>query len=233
MAAHPVSGGPKAALVSPIANRRSLREEVTDSLRAAVVAGQMRPGVVFSVPALAEQLNVSATPVREAMLDLMKEGLVAAVRNKGFRVTELTEKELDDITKLRALLEIPTVRELSLAGKDAELEALRPVAAEIVEAAAAGDVLRYVNVDRSFHLRLLALAGNPRLVAIVDELRARSRLYGLDRLARAGALLAFAGEHAELLDAMRARDPDRAEAVMRNHISHVRGIWAAEESRPD
>jgi DNA-binding GntR family transcriptional regulator len=214
----------------PLADRQSMREEIADSLRAALVAGQMRPGVVYSVPTLAAQFKVSATPVREAMLDLAKEGLVEPVRNKGFRVTELTDKELDDITQLRVLIEVPTVRQLALTASDGQLEALRPAAQEIVDAAAKGDLIRYVEADRIFHLRLLALADNPRLVEVVRELRAQTRLYGLDQLVRKQRLTASGVEHVELLEALKTHDPDLTEAVMRRHIGHVRGIWA---SKPD
>src|SRR4051794_17309245 len=86
-----------------------LRDKVTHALRAAMISGEMRPGRVYSAPALAADLGVSATPVREAMLDLAGEGLVEAVRNRGFRVTELTDRDLDEYTEVRALIEVPTV----------------------------------------------------------------------------------------------------------------------------
>jgi DNA-binding GntR family transcriptional regulator len=213
--------------VPQLSDRQSLRELIADALRASLVAGQMRPGVVFSVPALAERFGVSATPVREAMLDLAKEGLIEPVRNKGFRVTELSDKDLDDITQLRALIEVPTVTQLALVARRDALEELRPLAQAIVDCAAAGDLIGYVEADRRFHLGLLSLAGNPRLVDIVRALRAQARLYGLDQLVREGRLTASAEEHHELLDALLARDAQRTEAVMRRHIGHVRGIWAA------
>ena len=213
--------------VAPLSDRQSLREQVANVLRAAVVAGQMRPGVVYSVPALAERFGVSATPVREAMLDLAKEGLVDPVRNKGFRVTEISDEDLDDITQLRALIEVPTVVQLATRITDEEIEALRPLAQAIVDGAAEGDLIRYLDEDRRFHLRLLALANNPRLVEIVRMLRAQTRLYGLDLLVEQDVLTASAAEHHEILDALAAHDAERVEALMRRHIRHVRGIWAA------
>jgi DNA-binding GntR family transcriptional regulator len=216
-----------ALTVAPLADRRSLREEVANVLRAAIVAGQMRPGVVYSVPTLAERFGVSVTPVREAMLDLAKEGLVYGVRNKGFRVTELSDDDLDHITQLRALIEVPTVVELASTITGDDIEALRPLAQAIVDSAADGDVIGYLDADRRFHLRLLGLAGNPRLVDMIRVLRAQTRLYGLDQLVAQDRLVASAAEHFELLEALEARDAARVEAVMRRHIRHVRGIWAA------
>ena len=207
--------------------RRSLRDEITGLLRAAVMAGELEPGVTYSAPSLAEQFGVSATPVREAMLDLSKEGLVEIVRNKGFRVTRLSAKELDDVTELRALVEIPMIRRLAEEGIGAaDLARLRPMATEIEEAARRRDFVAHVAIDLEFHLALLELAGNPRVVELVRSLRMHSRLYGLRDESHRDALFASWHEHAELLDRIEARDGEGAEAVMRSHIGHVRGIWS-------
>jgi DNA-binding GntR family transcriptional regulator len=207
--------------------RRSLREEITRTLRAAVISGELRPGVVYSAPNLAGQFGVSATPVREAMLDLANEGLVEIVRNKGFRVTELSEKDLDELSELRALIEVPTVRRIASAGvPESALDELRGLAAEIEAAAARGDLIAHVTADMEFHLTLLSLAGNRHLVETVRSLRARSRIYGLRSLADRGALVPSAHEHAELLDLLAAGSVDAAEELMRAHTGHVRGIWA-------
>jgi DNA-binding GntR family transcriptional regulator len=207
--------------------RRNLRQEIIQTLRAAVISGELRPGVVYSAPTLAAQFGVSATPVREAMLDLAGEGLIDTVRNKGFRVTELSEKDLDELSELRALIEVPTVRRVVESGVAPEtVEELRQLAAEIEAAAARGDLIAHVAADMEFHLRLLALAGNRHLVDTVRSLRARSRIYGLRALAERGALVPSAHEHAELLDLIAAGDADGAERLMDHHLRHVRGIWA-------
>jgi DNA-binding GntR family transcriptional regulator len=206
--------------------KRSHRERVADALRAALVAGELRPGEVHSAPALAARFGVSATPVREAMLDLAKEGLVDTVPNKGFRVTAVSERQLDEYTHIRALIEIPTTAGLATTADPTALEALRPTAEEIVTAAAAGDLVAYVEADTRFHLSLLALAGNTHLVEVVGDLRKRARLYGLTALAEAGRLQASAEEHLELLDALLARDEERVREVMTRHLGHVRGLWA-------
>lgn len=210
--------------------KRSHRERVADALRAALVAGELRPGEVHSAPALAARFGVSATPVREALLDLAKEGLVDTVPNKGFRVTAVSEAQLDEYVHIRALIEIPTTAGLATTADPAALEALRPTAEEIVTAAAAGDLVAYVEADTRFHLDLLALAGNAHLVEVVRDLRKRARLYGLTTLARAGRLRASAEEHLELLDALLARDTAAVTAVMTRHLGHVRGQWARPEA---
>lgn len=221
------AGGSGLAALPLLRAKRSLREEITALLRGAVVSGDLRPGTVYSAPSLAEQFGVSATPVREAMLDLVKEGLVEVVPNKGFRVIRLSGAELDQLTEIRELIEIPTVRRLAAKGvDDAALEALRPLAAAIEDAARRRDFIAHVSLDLDFHLGLLSLAGNPRLVDIVRSLRQGSRLYGLRDIEDGSAAFAAFHEHQEILDLLAARDADAAERLMRRHIGHVRGEWA-------
>lgn len=215
-----------------VAARRNLRDEITQTLRAAVISGGLRPGVVYSAPSLAAQFGVSATPVREAMLDLAKEGLIDVVRNKGFRVTGLSEKDLDDLCQLRALIEVPTVHQVAETEADpAVIERLRGLAAGIEDAAHRHDLITHVTLDMEFHLELLSLAGNAHLVETVRSLRARSRLYGLRSLAERDELVPSSREHAELLDLIVAGDAAGAERLMDRHIRHVRGIWAEERGR--
>ncbi|MEU6411164.1 GntR family transcriptional regulator [Microbispora sp. NPDC046933] len=208
--------------------RQNLREQVAQALRDALVAGEMRPGVVYSAPALAARFGVSATPVREAMLDLAKEGLFEALRNKGFRVAEVSERDLDEIIEIRRLIEVPTVARIAGESPGAEAEALRPIAEEIVSAAGRGDLFAYVAADQRFHLALLALSDNARLVETVRDLRARARLYGLRGLPDARMLAASAREHLDLLDALVRGDAAAAESLMNHHLRHVRAIWSAD-----
>ncbi|RKE22787.1 GntR family transcriptional regulator [Streptomyces sp. TLI_171] len=212
-----------------ISVQERLRDQVAHALRAALISGELRPGVVYSAPALAADFGVSATPVREAMLDLAREGLVEAVRNKGFRVTELSERDLDEFTEIRALIEVPTVGQVARTATAEQLEALRPQAQAIVAAARKHDLIGYLEADRQFHLDLLALAGNARLVETVGDLRKRSRLYGLNRLDQRGELVSSAEEHLELLDVLLTGDAKAAEECMTRHLGHIRHLWAADE----
>lgn len=214
--------------VPDLGSRSSLRERIRDALHAALVTGGMVPGVTYSVPALAEQFGVSATPVREAMLDLAKEGMVEPVPNKGFRVVEVTDEDLDEVTELRRMLEVPAVGKLARRLGPDEIARLRALAGVIGRAATDGDLITYIDADRTFHLTLLGLAGNRRLIEIVDQLRARTRLYGLGHLVAEGSLARSASEHDELIDALEGGSSRaQVEKLVAHHIGHVRGIWAS------
>jgi DNA-binding GntR family transcriptional regulator len=215
----------EARSITPLA-KANLRERVLRALRAAIISGELTPGEVYSAPSLAATFGVSATPVREAMLDLAKENLVAVVPNKGFRVTVVDEEQLDQITAIRRLLEPPVVAAVTALIPAEDFAGLRQLAQQIVDGARAGDLAQYTEADNEFHLRLLAYAGNQRLVDLVAELRGQTRLVGLASLLDRGQLVSSAQEHLELMDLMQRRDVAAVEAFMNRHIDHIQDLWS-------
>ncbi|GAB6858138.1 GntR family transcriptional regulator [Microbacterium xylanilyticum] len=207
----------------------SLREQVERMIAARIVSGETPPGEVLTVPTLAGDFGVSATPVREAMLNLARRGFLRPIRNRGFQVTEVSPEELHQLTDVRLLLEAPPMRRI--AGRiDATLEKeLRALAERIVAAGRDGQFDEYLEADTTFHLRILAVTGNAKLVETVRELRQQTRLVGLVRLADSDTLLPTALEHAELVDLLVAGDGEGAEELMRRHIGHVGGVWSGRE----
>lgn len=212
-----------------VVQSRSFRDQVRRALEAALVAGELKPGELYSAPALGERFGVSATPVREAMLALAKDGFVVAERNRGFRVVEMSEADLDEISQIRLLLEVPTTVEVAKIVSSEVLDQLEVIAEEIVAAAARGDLIDYLDSDRRFHGTLIAQLGNGRLTELVDRMRRQTRLFGLDKLVESGRLVASAEEHRELLGAMRERDGAATKRMISSHIKHVRGIWVGRE----
>lgn len=205
----------------------SLRADVTNALRAAIISGELMPGVMYSAPSLAERFGVSATPVREAMLDLVHEGLVITVRNKGYRVTEIGDEQLDEITELRMLVEPPLVARAVGRVPEVDFPELRSLADAIVRGAERSDLIAYTESDRAFHLRLLEYAGNQRASALISDLRAHTRLYGLTAISGDGQLVESAAEHHAILDAMEQADKRLVAKLMKQHIAQTRGRWAA------
>jgi DNA-binding GntR family transcriptional regulator len=207
--------------------RENLRDSVKRAIRSAIISGEMEPGQVYSAPTLGETFGVSPTPVREAMLDLVREGLVISLPNKGFRVTEVSESDLDDVAQLRLLIEPPMVHQVVGAIDPAGIDRLRESAQRIVDAARAGDLIEYVSCDLEFHITLLGYAGNKLLLEIVTDLRNKTRLLGLLPLLESGKLIESAEEHHTIMDLVEAGEADQAEAYLHKHIGHVRGLWAA------
>jgi len=207
----------------------SLREQVERMIAARIVSGETPPGEVLTVPTLAGDFGVSATPVREAMLNLARRGFLRPIRNRGFQVTEVSVDELNQLTDVRLLLEAPPMRRVAGAIDEALEKELRELADRIVAAGKGRRFDEYLEADTAFHLRILAVTGNQKLVDTVRELRQQTRLVGLVRLADSDTLVPTAQEHAELVDLLVAGDGEGAEALMRRHLGHVGGVWSGRE----
>ena len=207
----------------------SLREQVVRALEAALVVGELKPGETYSAPALSLRFGVSATPVREAMLELAKDGLVEVVRNKGFRVVDISEADLDQISDIRYLLEVPSAAKAAATITPDQLAELRAVADEIVAAASSGDLISYLDADRRFHVTLISTLGNPRLTEIIDRLRRQTRLYGLNDLVQSGRLDSSAHEHRAIIDALATGSAETVRDLMGRHILHTRGLWVGRD----
>ncbi|WP_330172860.1 GntR family transcriptional regulator [Streptomyces sp. NBC_01498] len=210
---------PPAPGVRRTVRRHSVRGQILDALRAALVSGELVPGEVYSGPALGERFGVSATPVREAMQRLVLEGAVEVVPNRGFRIAERTGRDLAELAEVRALIEVPVILGLSRTVPAERWTELRPLAEATRTAAADGDPAVYADRDRAFHGALLALSGNRQLVMVADELHRRTQWppAGAPRAVRA-ALVADAAEHAALLEALIAGDPPTVRARVREHF---------------
>jgi DNA-binding GntR family transcriptional regulator len=214
----------------------SFRAQAVRVIRGAIITGELEPGSVHSARAIAERLGVSVTPVREAMVDLASEGLVTPVRNRGFKVTLLSQADLDEILQLRVLLEVPIVGEVARHEiSAADHVSLSAVCAEIEQSAKTGDLAGFLEADRRFHGGLLDLFGNGRVTQLASQLRDQMRLYGLSRLVKEERLQESAAEHALILAAVAAGNRESAERLTRRHLRHTRGIWAglSEPEGPD
>ncbi|MGW8358345.1 GntR family transcriptional regulator [Streptomyces wedmorensis] len=216
-------GGPAARAPREV-RRHSVRGQVLDALRTALVGGELVPGEVYSAPALAERFGVSATPVREAMQRLAVEGAVEVVLNRGFRVTERTPRELAELAEVRALIEVPVMLRLARTVPAERWAELRPLAEATAAAAARGDRAHYAETDRAFHRAVLSLAGNTQLLAVADDLHRRSQWPLISAPAlRHGDLVADAAEHTALLAALIAQDLTVVQSLVREHFAGSEG----------
>jgi DNA-binding GntR family transcriptional regulator len=221
-----VTPGPSAP--SPTGGLRTvrLRDQATDLLRARIVTGEFRPGVLYAIGHVSEELGVSATPIREALIDLAREELIEMVRNRGFRIREMSEADLDEVVEIRRLLEVPAIRKVADHRMIGDLTEARALSQAIEACTREADWSGFITNDRKLHLLLLSYLGNNRLVTLVGGLRDLTRLYGLSRVANSAGFAESTHEHDLLLDAIAAGDGDRAAQIMEHHLRHTRGIWA-------
>lgn len=204
----------------------SLREQARRAIRSSIVTGELTAGEIYTISHFTEKFGVSATPVREALFDLANAGLLEPLRNRGFRVPELSDRDLDELLELRLLLEVPTVANLAGNLSDAVIQECGLYVEKIVATATTGDLVGFLDWDRRFHLALIGANGNSRLVALVKGLRDQSRLTGLPGLVQTEDLVRSAEEHGLILQALIDGDSGEVAGLLQRHLEHTRGIWA-------
>ena len=208
-------------------HRMVLRDQAREVMRASIINGEFQGGTLYPVSYFSSRLGVSATPIREALLDLVKEGLVEVVRNRGFRIPTLSAQDLDEIFELRLLLEVPSMGRLVGRMTPIDIAECNDYLRQMDEYTLAGDPARYLSADRAFHIRLFQCLGNKRLADIFTTLRNQTPVYGLPELAMPGRMTDSSREHRRLLEAIVQGQSEKAKSVITMHLKHSRGIWRA------
>ncbi len=218
------------SLIQPLESVKTLRGSVEEALSAAIVLGEFKPGTIITVPTLAARFGVSATPVREAMLEMMTRGFVTPVRNKGYRVTEVSEKSVNDLLQVRRWLEAPAMVSLAEKFHEVPVEPFRELVEETLAAARRDDFPEFLAKDTEFHLGLLRVLGNEHLVQVAADLRRHTRMVGVSAC-NSPEVEKSTLEHHLLLDYLIEGRGQEASELMYHHIGHISGIWASRHAR--
>jgi DNA-binding GntR family transcriptional regulator len=202
-----------------LSSRRSLSEDVVDLLRAALVRGAFEPGQHLNEAALAEKLGVSRGPIREAFVELEREGLLTLERHRGARVTQLSHTDIDEIYELRAALERLAVERAAQHATDDDFAAMADVVKRMHRAVDDVDLHAVVSLDVRFHDHIYAAAHHSRLYLSWSTLRPQIETFLHSRSIDTSDYLAkVVPEHAALLEAFRSRSKAEAMRLIDSHI---------------
>jgi DNA-binding GntR family transcriptional regulator len=190
-------------------------------LRRAITSRELKPGEPVRQDAVADRLGMSRVPLREALKVLEGEGQVVYAPNRGYFVADLSLADLEEVYRIRRVLEAEAAREAVRRLTDDDLAALEQAHADVVAAGRAGEIAAMAAANRRFHLGFLELSGLPRLVRLVrlqwDATDAYRALYygGTENRERVDH------EHRDILDALRRRDSDAVVALLDAHREHA------------
>lgn len=200
----------------------SLHQEVANTLREQIFAGQLVPGSFLDEVALCERLEISRTPLREALKVLTAEGLLRHEPRRGCFVSEVTEQDLDEIFPVIALLEGRCAHEAARNATDADLAALTTLHDKLTSHAEAGRINDYYATNFAIHEAIILLADNRWLAQVIADLRKILKLARLQQLHAPGRLKQSLSEHLTIFAALKSRDGEGAEAAMRTHLTRQR-----------
>ncbi|MCL4800968.1 MAG: GntR family transcriptional regulator [Burkholderiales bacterium] len=222
-----------AATIAPSA----LYVEVAKRLRERIFAHEFAPGEWLDEQALAAQYGISRTPLREALKVLAAEGMVTLKPRRGCYVTEVADRDLDEIFPVLALLEGRCAHEATLKATTADLRRLEALHDALETHASKGNRDRFFEANQDFHRAVMELAGNRWLAQVIQDLRKVLRLARHHSLLARGRVQQSLAEHRAILAAMRARDAERAGELMHLHLTQGRAaiaeVRAAEPAAAD
>lgn len=221
----------RTSIPDPVRASRSRREHAYRHILSKIASGELTAGSILSEVSLARSLGTSRTPVREAIGQLVAEGLLEQTPNRGAVVVQLTKQDIVELYELREALEVYAAGKAARSNVKAEdLEPLRRVVRQVL---LLKDVLEHsrrssldfdemrklVAFDLGYHSLLVRLGGNARMLKVLNETRLLIRIFSIHRSGHDAAQIeSICRQHMEILDAVAARDAERAMHILSAHI---------------
>lgn len=207
-------------MVPELTRADSLSRQAYDALRRAIRDGRIAPGGLFSESEMASQMGVSRTPVREALIELFREGLVEIVPKRGFRLVDLSDEDIFELRVLRSELEGMVVQRLCEIGDPEHVRQLR-VALAAQAGLQGGGHPAIFDLDEDFHLLLARLAGLNRTGQTLMGVRGALYLLSGGLTIRSDRTAEVVAEHTAIVDAIEAGDVEPAREAMAGHVGNA------------
>ena len=197
-----------------------LRDVVFNTLREAILKGDLKPGERLMELQLASKLGVSRTPIREAIRRLEQEGLAVTTPRKGAEVAKMTLKDMEDVLEIRDALDELAVRIACQKISDEQLRQLEDVKELFEKSTQTGNVKKIAEADVSFHDVIYEATGNPKLVTLLNNLREQVYRYRVEYIKDPKNYPTLIAEHEAILDSLKNRDVKNAVEAMHVHVAN-------------
>lgn len=197
-----------------------LRDVVFNTLREAILRGELKPGERLMELQLASKLGVSRTPIREAIRMLEQEGLAVTIPRKGAEVAKMTEKDMEDVLQVRDALDELAASIACEQITAEELEELKRAMREFEESTKTRDVKRIAEVDVKFHDIIYKATRNPKLENILNNLREQMYRYRVEYLKDEKNFPILIKEHSEIVDGLAKKNKEKVIAAMHKHVEN-------------
>lgn len=197
-----------------------LRDVVFNTLRQAILRGELKPGERLMEIQLANKLGVSRTPIREAIRKLELEGLVLMIPRKGAEVADIKEKNLRDVLEVRSALETLSVRLACERITDEQIAELKRAAKEFKHTLKSGDITKIAEADVKFHDVIYEATENKKLIQLLNNLREQMYRYRVEYLKNESAHAKLLKEHEEIISKIENKETQAAIASVCQHIDN-------------
>ena len=181
----------------------SLAKMAYEAIRQSILSGQWKLGELYNEKAIAVDLGISRTPVREALLELASQDLIIFLPRRGLMVNRFTRRDVDEIFELRKAIELAAVEKITITSPPFDLFDIEESLLKQRRAAKEKDYLAFMEADRMFHTSFSELTNNRRLIAILENLRDMIHVMGAKALALEGRALEVIKEHQTIFEAVK------------------------------
>ena len=199
-----------------------LRDVVFNTLRKAILKGELKPGERLMELTLADRLGVSRTPIREAMRKLELEGLVVMVPRKGAQVASITEKDMNDVLEVRIALENIAIEKACERMTDEKLERLTEASRNFERTVKEGDLVQLAEADEAFHEAIYRASDNLKLNQVLSNLREQFYRYRVEYLKEEKTRNQLLKEHQKLMQAIKDGNIKKAQEISFLHLENQR-----------
>ena len=197
-----------------------LRDVVFQTLRDAILKGELQPGERLMEIHLANKLGVSRTPIREAIRMLEKEGLAVTIPRKGAQVAQMTEKDLLDVLEIRDALDELAVADACKRMEKEDFDQLEKAMNDFVDVTKTKDVRAIVEADEAFHNVIYSATKNPKLWHIIKNLKEQMYRYRYEYVKQDKDYSDLVEDHSKIVDGLKRKDVDYVKTVMHNHLQN-------------
>ncbi len=197
-----------------------LRDVVFNTLRQAILTGELKPGERLMEIHLANRLGVSRTPIREAIRKLELEGLVIMIPRRGAEVAQITEKSMNDVLEVRRAMDALCIELACERITDEELVDLKQACERFEQAVKTGDVKMIAQTDVALHDIIVKATGNMRLVQLINNLSEQMYRYRFEYIKDATQHERLVEEHRHIYDSIVRKDKDKASEMAKIHIDN-------------
>jgi DNA-binding GntR family transcriptional regulator len=196
----------------------SLAKMAYEAIRQSILSGQWKIGELYNEKAIAADLGISRTPVREALLELASQDLIIFLPRRGLMVNRFTRRDVDEIFELRKAIELAAVEKITIASPPFDLFEIEEALLSQRKVVKQKDYLAFMEADRLFHTSVSELTNNRRLIAILDNIRDMIHVMGAKALALEGRAIEVIEEHQTIFEAIKKGNIEEARRSMAYHL---------------
>lgn len=198
-----------------------LSQKVYRVLKTEIIKGSLKPGTKLLEGKIAEQMEVSRTPIREALRELAAEGFVKISPNQGVVVSNASIEDVQEVLQIRGVLEGLAARLAAKIMNKEEIKELENYLKQMEYYTNKDDALAFSEMDAEFHELILGICGNNRLIQIRKNLSDQAHRYRIRSLSIPGRLKYSLKEHREIVEALKRKDVEQADRLSQKHIENV------------